>query len=230
MIGKENDLEKMFRMAYTKYQKLGDTGSFYIKLIRDEELKALDTENRWSLTSGHGNESVSQHTYWVAIYTWILCKKQKYDDARTGRALTYATFHDFDEIFTGDINHKFKYAEDNGIDREQVKAFGKKKTIEKLKSFGIKETDILSTLVIEDEIKKLVKLADWFSAMQYLTFELGMGNRLTKTRQDFLYCLIKLCEAIEEFTTTKKKEEIDADLASLFLGISSINNKIYGDK
>lgn len=230
MLGETNNLNKTFTIAYGKYLKWLENGNFYVNLISDEELKAFDTEDRWSLHTAHGVENISQHTFWVTIFTWVLCKKQGYSDADTGRALTYATFHDFDEIYTGDLNHKFKYDVNNGINREELKAYGKRKTIEKLTSFGIKEKDILSTLVVEEEIKKLVKLADWLSAMQYLTFELGLGNRMQKVRQDFLYCLIGLCEAIEDFSSTKKEEEVDSDLASLFLGLSKINNKLYGDE
>ena len=224
----KQDTNKLFKIAYLKYNRLIENGSFYLNLITDEDLKVLDTEDRWSLHCTHVKENINSHTNWVNIFTWVLCKKQGYDEAKTGRALTFSTFHDFDEIFTGDLNHKFKYDFDNGVDIEQVKKYAQKKVKEKLMSFGISKEDIRSTFTVEDEIKLLVKLADWLSALQFLSFELFLGNNTLKVKKDFVYCLIGVCKAIQDFSVCKNIEETDSDLARLFLDLRKINNLLYG--
>jgi len=224
------DTEKLFTIAHLKYNKMIKSGSFYLNLITDEDLKVLDTEDRWSLHCTHIKENINSHTNWVNIFTWVLCKKQGYDDGKTGRAMTFSTFHDFDEIFTGDLNHKFKYDLDNGVDVEQVKKYAQKKVRDKLMSFGINRKDAMSVFNVEDELKLLVKLADWLSALQFLSFEISMGNRTVKVKKDFMYCLIGVNKAVAEFSACKDETETDSDLAELFLGLTKINKFLYEDE
>lgn len=228
----ERELSKMFNLAYTEYLTISEE-DYFSKLILDEEIKSLDTENRWSLSTVHNRENISQHSFWVVLFTWILCKKGDFDSIFTSRAMSYALFHDLDEIFTGDLNHKFKYDKNNGLDLEKIKEYGRLKCHAKLASFGINESDIQDVFNQDATVKKLVKFADWLSALQFLNFELALGNRTTKVRTDFLYCLVGVADSIKQLLTELSftdQSHLCNDLINLYEDINKINLTIYTDE
>lgn len=221
-------MEKEFKEAWKLYNENYD-GTLYMKIINDEDLKALDTENRWSLSSTINKENISQHSYWVTLFTFIMCKKQGYDDSKTLKAISYSLFHDFDEAFSGDLNHKFKYDVNNGIDRETLKEYGKDKTKEKfLVDFSL-PIETLEIFEVEDELKFLVKICDWLSALQFISFEIKMGNRTKKMKEAFLYSMIKTEQIIKEYSIIKGEEK-DFALVVFYQTLHDINEQIYKDE
>lgn len=228
----KGDLSVMFEIANNAFIKKAITNeSNYLGIITDEEIKSLDTENRWSLSTTLHRESISQHTFWVCFFCFIICKRAKVDDATMGKVLSYALFHDMDEIFTGDLNHKFKYDKENGLDLEKLKGYGKKKCWSKMQDFGVSQEEIDNQFNVDNYVKHIVKFADWLSATQFLVFEIKTGNRTDKVRLDFLYCLIglqKVGSTLLQHISFSTSFDIANDLVALMRDIKEINEKIYG--
>lgn len=137
---------------------------------------------RWGLMRNVRGESLSEHACDVAILTHALCTigntyyGKSYD---TGRALSYALFHDLPEVFTGDMPTPVKYYSETT--RESYKKVEKQAIstlISKLPD-ELKEeySDILNFEENDRELAHLVKCADKLSALIKCIEEENSGNR-----------------------------------------------------
>lgn len=157
-----------------------------VKLFNRDYLARLDNIKQWLEYDRHQQESVSQHSFKVSVFTMSLLEYLWPSDTQHAevwlfkyQTLKLALMHDFDEaILRRDITHELKYNKYNGgeirnvldrfVDRQLTEEFGE-------------ESDVVKTLSKEDKyydvMHAIVKVADWMALLYFLNRELAIGNR-----------------------------------------------------
>jgi 5'-deoxynucleotidase YfbR-like HD superfamily hydrolase len=191
------------------------------KIFHDPDFDQLNNMVRWNGLNRIKDETVAHHSFFVAMVSRLLAEEiLNEDDINLKLQITtYAIFHDFDEMFTGDIVHGVKYGNAYGeemrnlldlIIKDKVNAkFNKDRESEKLLS------DIMTSVPFL--VKKIVKVADWLSMLFYLKKELNLGNTSLLNQQ--FYCVEKvklsckeLIPYLEGKDTSILQEIIDKEL------------------
>ncbi len=170
------------------------------KIFFDEHFDQLNNMVRWNGLNRIKDETVAHHSFIVTWFSRILAEEIFAEDCVTEklRIITYATFQDFDEMFTGDINHNLKYNKFNGgqiraaihdfIDLASINLFPSESPTVKL---------FRDNLAMKYKyVKLIVKIADWLSMSFYLKKEMDLGNRILLEK--YKYCTKNLWEACDE--------------------------------
>ena len=138
------------------------------------------------------NETVAEHSYYVALFCLKICTYYGFDGDTTSRILTKALLHDLPEIETSDIPYDVK---------KNIPAITKLLETAEMSFYERHYPALCETLFNENALEDaVVKYADALSVMQYCLneLELSPGNK------DFL--------AIKQNTTErldKLRKEID---------------------
>lgn len=169
------------------------------KLFTGNVLSRLDNIKQWSEKDTHLEESVSQHSYKVAVFATTLFNKiygRDHWDSRLEslgyRITQYALFHDWDEaIILRDLSHELKYNDYNGEEIRNVINDYVKHESKNLPLF-------LKKMIVGDIppfVKKFVKICDWMALLHFLKREKNLGNScLEKERK---YCLEQLDSSLD---------------------------------
>lgn len=167
------------------------TENVFERLINDDLFDQLNNMVRWNGLNRNKDETVAHHSYIVTFFARVMAEEVfEPDNFKSKLAMVnYAIFHDFDEVFTGDVNHNVKYNEINGESiRVALNDF-----VESRVHMNFPDDTNFDSLfrnsILEEEylIKKLVKVCDWLSMGFYLKKEIALGN-LGLTRK-YDYCL-----------------------------------------
>jgi 5'-deoxynucleotidase YfbR-like HD superfamily hydrolase len=144
-------------------------------ILQPEIVKRLDSVIRYSSIPIAHNESVSQHSYWVAMYALLIHKTIGGEDRLTKDLLIAALVHDLAEAKTGDVVRTFKYSSEL-LKKEVDNA--EKLIIEsfpvEIQSLFKKPFDI--TYDDGSYIKDVVKAADFVSLFRYMRKEAALHN------------------------------------------------------
>lgn len=153
-------------------------------LYSNEFLNRLDNINQWSEKDVIHRETVSQHSFKVAIFSRLLVESlfKRYPvDLITNLTIklqvtTYALFHDFDEaLILRDISHETKYNRFNGVEiRDALNSL-----VDNLlnNEFG-PDSFVKKSTICEDELcKSIVKYCDWICLKRYIKIEDKLGNK-----------------------------------------------------
>lgn len=156
------------------------------KLFNRDYLARLDNIKQWLEYDRHQQESVSQHSFKVSVFTmslldyfWPTRTETNAVLAFKYRTLKLALMHDFDEaILRRDITHEVKYNAYNGMEiRYALDKFVEHQMAD---DFGA-DSEVLQTLSKTGEYYDIthaaVKVADWMALLYFLNRELSMGNR-----------------------------------------------------
>lgn len=156
-----------------------------VKLFSCDYLSRLDNIKQWLEYDRHQQESVSQHSFKVSVFTMSLLEYLWPSDTHRAevwlfkyQTLKLALMHDFDEaILRRDITHELKYNKYNGGEIRNV--LDKFVNHQLTEEFG-EESDVVKTLSKEDKfydvMHAIVKVADWMALLYFLNRELDMGN------------------------------------------------------
>lgn len=148
-------------------------------------LVGMNNTFRFSGRSLIKNQSVTEHSYWVAVIAGEITKVENivrkfYQKKQISLSDVYqfGLFHDLEEVYSGDINHEFKYF-NNSVKNETFRKQLDEMIImimeEKMKNFP---TSIRKYVKIKDnEIKTIIKLADWLQLFQYIKNEELLGSK-----------------------------------------------------
>nr|DAG32777.1 MAG TPA: putative hydrolases of HD superfamily [Caudoviricetes sp.] len=157
-----------------------------VKLFDRDYLARLDNIKQWLEYDRHQQESVSQHSFKVSVFTMSLLEYLWTSDTQHAevwlfkyQTLKLALMHDFDEaILRRDITHELKYNKYNGgeirnvldrfVDRQLTEEFGDESDV--VKMFSKKDE-------FYDVMHAIVKVADWMALLYFLNRELAIGNR-----------------------------------------------------
>lgn len=133
-----------------------------------KELYKLKNIIRYNTRPRQTNESVAEHSFYVAVIALELCDEYKFNKTITNNIIIKALLHDMPEIEINDITYDakerlnlrpyLKKYEDDYFDRRFPK-------YAKL----MKNADNLEQLVVD--------LADAYSVLQYANHEISLGNK-----------------------------------------------------
>lgn len=176
---------KVRNTTIVKQNRMENKGDL-VKLFNRDYLARLDNIKQWLEYDRHQQESVSQHSFKVSVFTMSLLDYLWPSDTQHAevwsfkyQTLKLALMHDFDEaILRRDITHELKYNKYNGseirsvldrfVDRQLTEEFGD-------------ESDVVKMFSKEDEfydvMHAIVKVADWMALLYFLNRELAIGNR-----------------------------------------------------
>ena len=146
------------------------------------------------------DESVAEHSYYVALYTELICKELKMDMKSRLMAIQYALLHDIPEIYTSDIPHPIKQKSD--ALKKSLKVLEREMLKEQLPEYlplieHVEEYDTLGLIHL------IVETADVMSVIQYAKQEIELGNQtMQPIFDDGLLRYRKLHKAIYEITQT----------------------------
>lgn len=176
---------KVRNTAIVKQNRMENKGDL-VKLFNRDYLARLDNIKQWLEYDRHQQESVSQHSFKVSVFTMSLLEYLWPSDTQHAevwlfkyQTLKLALMHDFDEaILRRDITHELKYNKYNGgeirnvldrfVDRQLTEEFGDESDVAKMFSKKDKFYDVMHAIV---------KVADWMALLYFLNRELAIGNR-----------------------------------------------------
>lgn len=145
------------------------------KFLNDKQrdkLMTLSTLIRYNNSFHIRNESVAEHSFYVAFYTMKICSILQVNSDVENLALKTAIIHDVHESELSDIPHDIK------ANNKQIEDF----CLEFEKSFNKKyfpEIDKSFSSISEDEaklVKIIVELADIIDVLQFARHEIKIGN------------------------------------------------------
>ena len=164
--------------------------AFYPMVFRQKYIR------RWGLMRNMTEETLSEHSYDVAVLTHALCTigngifGKSYD---TGKAVCYALFHDVQEVYTGDMPTPAKYYnEEMRANYAKIEENATKQLLTKLPEQLVPAYDDLLH-ADGSEYKVIVKAADKLSAYIKCIEERKAGN------SDFLSAERQTREALEGY-------------------------------
>lgn len=119
------------------------------------------------------NESIAEHSFYVAYNVLNICHKYNLSDAIKMKSLEYAIIHDIPELYTNDISYITK--RDNPI---------LSKVLEQIETdFVVNEMPEIKDAFLELQNSKhsiehlVLKLADALSVLQFAEREMSLGNK-----------------------------------------------------
>lgn len=138
------------------------------KILR--ELYELKFVIRYNCRRHIKDESVAEHSYYVALLSMMICDEKKINDEKIRLdCFTKALLHDMPEIETNDITHNAK--EKMNL-RKLLKLYED--------DFFVRKFPLQSSLMRNDDydsiVNAIVLLADTLSVKQFTANELQIGN------------------------------------------------------
>lgn len=128
---------------------------------------------RYSQIPRSHDETVAEHSYYVALYTMQICDELELSSEQKAKAMSIALIHDLPEIYTSDLPSDIK--RDNpklveALEKVELDAINKhlSEYISLYKELEAHKYDKL--------IPMIVKLADIISVYQYTNHEISIGN------------------------------------------------------
>lgn len=206
------------------------------EIVAKSYLKRLDNIVQWLERDTFNRESVSQHSFKVAVFTRVLLDDIFGDikDFQIERfkmdCVTHAIFHDFDEaIFLRDVSHNVKYNEFNGNDvRKSIDEFVEyefnKEFAQELENDKVACNTLKTAIIdVDPNVKKVVKVADWLALLYYCRRELALGNK--NFDLTYKYCIEGVSKAVTAMgIMISQKYTIDTTNV-----MKNINKIIVGD-
>ncbi len=198
-------------------------------IFTDADYDQLNNLVRWNGLNRINNESVAHHSFIVSWFSRILVEEMfpEGEEKLKLDVTTYAIFHDFDEMFSGDITHNVKYNKYNGHKiKEMIDDYCHHMVSTKFKEFSPTNNMLKSYLLGDNDpvVKTIVKLADWLSMLFYVKKEITLGNK--DLYKEFDYCVEKIREASGKcFKALKERGKFEEQV---LVDISSLNYTKYG--
>ena len=197
------------------------------KIFSDSDLDELNNMVRWNGANRIKDETVAHHSYIVTMFARLLSEEIFKGDVEAKlMTTTYAIFHDFDEIFTGDINHRVKHNQLNGKKIQfLLDEYVSQKANEKFADFSNNSDFIINKILNKDipnHIRKLVKVCDWLSMIYYLVKERNLGNKSLENRYN--YCISKFIESCDD---AKVALDFESKITCNFEILEQLKNKTF---
>lgn len=128
--------------------------------------RMLSVVTRWNVLPRLHNQSVAEHSFYVALYTDQLTRILKWNDHLRAVALSFALRHDMTEVITGDIMGPIK------------RIAAHKKNLQLLEDDIHKELGpYYEDMAPHYSVRLVVKAANCIDEFFWLAQEVSMGNR-----------------------------------------------------
>lgn len=189
------------------------------KIFKGEYLKRLDNIKQWQEKDVFKEESVSQHSYKVAVFCRILLSEVFGREIREDvvrfqmDCITYAMFHDWDEsLIRRDLSHDMKYNRFNGMDiRKAVDELSSHLATVEFTEYHspdhlspASEMILNNLITVDSNVKVFVKFCDWLALRFYVERELSLGNR--GFEETLKYCKMMMKDSAEKVEEMLRKE------------------------
>ena len=208
------------------------------KMFEGAYLRQLDNIVQWSEMDVFQRESVSQHSFKVAVFTRVLLQDIFGDidegDMRSSllrdfklRCVDYAMFHDFDEaLIRRDISHVTKYNRFNGSEiRRNLNELADHLAQEEILADSESGKFVYKTIIHpEPYVKRFVKLCDWLAMAFFIRREQRMGNQNMHLEDTTVYNGVR--NAVED-VRKMLKESWFAEFEPKTAPLETIMNMIY---
>lgn len=122
---------------------------------------------RWNVAPRLHNQSVAEHSYYVALYSEKLCTLLRVDPVDYRATISYALHHDMPEIVTSDIPGPAK------------RAFADPDKLEEYEDLLMEKIGLTGEhRAPTDLVSRIVKAADTIDAYFWLSMEVARGNQM----------------------------------------------------
>ena len=209
------------------------------KMFEGAYLRQLDNIVQWSEMDVFQRESVSQHSFKVAVFTRVLLQDIFGDidegDMRSAllkdfklRCTEYALFHDFDEaLIRRDISHVTKYNRFNGPEiRRNLNELADHLAKTEILTDGSSGKFVYDAIINPDGwVKRFVKLCDWLAMAFFIRREMRMGNSNMRMEDTTVYNGIRV--AVEDVRTMLMENEWFKAFNPNTAPLETIMNMIY---
>lgn len=150
---------------------------------------------RWSLMRNTEHESVALHSYYVSIWTHLLCSIANeiyHKEVPTDRIVAMALFHDATEVFVGDIAQPVKHSSPAIL--EHFREIERSAAVTLMNMLPDELHSVYRPLILEHdaELYKFVKGADLLDAYLKCVAELNAGNT------EFSYAKKQILESLNK--------------------------------
>lgn len=203
-----------------------------VKLFNRDYLARLDNIKQWLEYDRHQQESVSQHSYKVSVFTMCLLDYlwPGGGDNNTVAAFKYQTLkmalmHDFDEaILRRDITHELKYNAYNGSElRNVLDEFVAHQVADEFGDDSVVSKTLSKDAPYYDVAHAIVKVADWMALLYFLKRELAMGNRSWPLNL-LPYCKESYRKAVSTLQSTCVSADICEQERLMYVWVGAIND------
>lgn len=209
-----------------------------LKFLNGNHLKSLDNIKQWLELDRFREESVSQHSFKVAVFVLALLEdalpytelskeqiKFKFD------ALAAGLLHDTDEHYLKrDMCHSVKYNKFNGKQiKDSLDAFVGFELVNDFDCTTVNESAFMRHMMgLPEDVKLFIKICDWLGMLYYLKRERWLGNTtLVKTEN---YCCINLLISIQSFIDSNTVLKFDVKVFNeLSFEIKILQNKLRNE-
>lgn len=147
-------------------------------LRNSRDIQRLDYVTRYTSIPVVTRESVSTHSFWVSVYSQMVCSELQIDDPlMVAAVLTSANIHDLVEMRSGDFVRTFKYKTavlKAAVDEAEEILIGEFDE-------GIRRLYSVSAALVNESpcpglVKSIVKAADFLSLYHYMAREILRSN------------------------------------------------------
>lgn len=187
------------------------------KIFNSSLFDNLTNTQRWSGWRMNSKENVIEHSFYVVWFSRLISEELQLTTAEKLVILDYAMFHDFDEIFTGDIRHGVKHGNEFSKEINKIlKEIVKSKTNETFSAHRRGENLMRSNILGNQtrNTKDIVKIADWLSMAYTLEREKSLGN--ANLDRVLLYCYFNLEKKIDSLIKYTKRYGTSHNKANIF--------------
>lgn len=140
------------------------------------QLYRMDDIIRYNTHQKHKKETVAAHSYYVALFTMMLCNELHVTKMVREKAMAIAIVHDIPEVVINDVTYEAKKHMPEV--KDALEAYEKK--ILQANFPDVYESMFESYFVDDKIANAIVKLADTISVLQFSDYEEQMGNGYVK--------------------------------------------------
>lgn len=175
--------------------------NLFQSIISDNIFLGLNQIDRWDRKRTIKVETVGGHSHDVTIIVRALVEEIFPTNAYEQKLeiVTDASMHDFDEVFSGDLNHDVKYNDINGDEIRRVLSEFCNARLRQYFSDNTNKSSVMflkSTTDKSQYSKDLIKVADWISMAIFCKREISLGN--TTFKDTFSHCIRSLNVACDK--------------------------------
>jgi len=149
--------------------------SFFLRV------RKLDQVIRFNTVPRKFPQSVSCHSYHVAMICYVVAMHEQFDSSLVGSVLSKALIHDLEEVEISDIPHYVKHHPEFGVGGDLASIASERLSERLLGSFSESlRTRLLASIAAAkspDVAGRLVSFADMYELAIHCMFEVGLGNR-----------------------------------------------------